>query len=259
MERKDAFREETIYTWGHRQWISNNCLHTSPGEARNLSSRKSARFIANRERRIMAERYPQTLVSLLAHDLQDKRVYLIFKIKEINSNLLSLFYLPIMCLIFGTGKRWSTQRRLHCHFGWGSWLRSVHPCELSSCHQWQAQSLSSYSWAPLSFLLELLLPAPVPTHQFCAQNPQSALLPTQALPRYAVVLHQPQLRSPSSSRCRGSGLPGTSSPTLLAALEMMRCSKRERWGVCDKKTNKQTKPQKKARQGKQNRTLFYYT
>lgn len=39
-KRKDAFREETIYTWGHKQQLSNDCLHTSPGEARNLSSRE---------------------------------------------------------------------------------------------------------------------------------------------------------------------------------------------------------------------------
>lgn len=85
---------------------------------------------------------------------------------------------------------------------------------------------------------------------------QSALLPTQALPWYAVVWHQPQLRSPSSSHCRGSGLPGTSSPTLLAALEMMYCSKRERWGVCDKNKNPK---QKKRDRGKTKQNIFYYT
>lgn len=82
------------------------------GTSRNLSSRESARFIATRKRRITAERYPQTPVSFVAHDLQDK---------DINSNLLSLFYLPIMYLMLGNGKRWSTQPQTLLPF-WVGWL-----------------------------------------------------------------------------------------------------------------------------------------
>lgn len=68
--------------------------------------------------------------------------------------------------------------------------------------------------------------------------------------------HQPQLQSLSSSPCQDSGLLGTSSPALLAALEMMHCPKRERWEVCDKKIRKKIK-----KRGKQKKKVehFYYT
>lgn len=71
-------------------------------------------------------------------------------------------------------------------------------------------------------------PCPSPCPSFFCTEPTGSTVPQQALPGYAVVSHQPQLQSPFSSHCQDSDLPGTSSPALLAALEMMHCPKRER-------------------------------
>lgn len=90
---------------------------------------------------------------------------------------------------------------------------------------------------------------------FCTESTGSTV-PQQALPGYAVVSHQPQPQSPSSSHCQDSGLPGTSSPALLAALEMIQCPKRERWEVCDKKTRKK-KVNKRGKQKKKRTFLLY--
>lgn len=71
-------------------------------------------------------------------------------------------------------------------------------------------------------------PCPSPCPSFFCTEPTGSTVPQQALPGYVVVSHQPQLQSPFSSHCQDSDLPGTSSPALLAALEMMHCPKRER-------------------------------
>lgn len=136
MERKDAFREETTYNGdkGNESAMTVSTHQLRPetflpekGTLRNLSSRESARLTASRKRRITAERYPQTPVSFVTHDLQDK---------EINSNppLLPTHYVSHLRK---QEEMEYTTADSHCHFGWGSWLCSVHPCELSSfsCHQ----------------------------------------------------------------------------------------------------------------------------
>lgn len=131
MERKDTFREETTYNGdkGNESAMTVSTHQLRPetflpekGTLRNLSSRESARLTASRKRRITAERYPQTPVSFVTHDLQDK---------EINSNppLLPTHYVSHLRkqeeMDYATADS-------HCHFGWGSSAVSIPVSSLPS-------------------------------------------------------------------------------------------------------------------------------